>query len=331
MPYHVGTSAECPASKPHAVIKDDDGQVMGCHATKEVAQKQIAALYANEEANTMSKKTRDDFEHRYGSFGGREIRTFPFEVEDVRDAEGGRSPDFVVRGHASVTGKWSLDLGGFREQVHPKAFDQVLAGDPHVVHDWDHDTRYVFSSTRNKTLELRMDPVGLHFWSRVAPTSYAADLRVLLDRGDITQSSFAFTVAKDEWKVRKEGEDEVVERTILEVGELFDVTTTALGAYPQTDSQVVKERALDYARTTQRLPDSPPAETPADTAPDEVADDGTGAPPKDGAVSEANTAAQAKPAAREGAALFALKTAAKTRIAEAKALQEQLEKDLKWR
>jgi len=48
MPYHIGTSASCPASKPYAVIKDSDGKVMGCHATKEGAKAQLAALYANE-------------------------------------------------------------------------------------------------------------------------------------------------------------------------------------------------------------------------------------------------------------------------------------------
>lgn len=48
MPYHVGTSGSCPKSKPHAVIKDSDGEVMGCHSSKESAQQQIAAIHANE-------------------------------------------------------------------------------------------------------------------------------------------------------------------------------------------------------------------------------------------------------------------------------------------
>ncbi len=48
MPYHIGSSAKCPSSKPYAVIKDSDGTVMGCHATKADAQAQLAALYANE-------------------------------------------------------------------------------------------------------------------------------------------------------------------------------------------------------------------------------------------------------------------------------------------
>lgn len=330
MPWHVAKSSQCPADRPWAVVKDSDGEIEGCHASQQQANDQMAAMYASEEESAMKERTRADIEARYGEFGGREIRSFPFEVEDVRDAEGGRSKDFIVRGHAAVTGQWSLDLGGFREKVNPKAFDDVLAGDPHVVHDWDHDTRYVFSSTRNKTLELRKDPVGLHFWSRVAPTSYAADLRILLDRGDITQSSFAFTVAEDKWTVRTEGDQEIVEREILKVGDLFDVTTTAMGAYPQTDSQLVKERALSYARATERLPESLPAEKAAVTVPEEEADDGTEPPPdENGAGSEAIATAPVR-VARVPADIFALKRKAASRIAEAKKLREQLERDMRW-
>jgi len=48
MPWHIGTSDECPASKPHAVIKDADGSVAGCHPTRKKAEAQMAALYAND-------------------------------------------------------------------------------------------------------------------------------------------------------------------------------------------------------------------------------------------------------------------------------------------
>jgi HK97 family phage prohead protease len=99
----------------------------------------------------------------------------------------------------------------------------------------------VLARTKNKTLELREDPIGLHFWAKVADTSYARDLKVLMERGDVDQASFAFTVAPggDEWNVREEDGQEVVERTINKVGELFDVTVTAQGAYPQSDASVV--------------------------------------------------------------------------------------------
>jgi HK97 family phage major capsid protein len=52
MPWHIGSSDGCPSSKPYAVIKDSDGSVAGCHATKDAAKKQLAALYASEAAMT---------------------------------------------------------------------------------------------------------------------------------------------------------------------------------------------------------------------------------------------------------------------------------------
>lgn len=178
-------------------------------------------------------------------------RTFPFEVEEVRDSGSGGGI-YTVKGHAAVFNKWSLDLGGFRERVLPGAFDEVLSEDPHVLHLWDHDTSKALSSTRSKDypLELRTDPAGLRFYSKVAPTSYSQDLRTLLEGGVIDQSSFAFIPAKDEWRIKEdESGREVIERDILEVAELFDVTTCAMGAYPTTDSALAV-RSLASGRRT---------------------------------------------------------------------------------
>ncbi len=49
MPWHtVKGHSECTDAKPWAVVKDSDGSVEGCHATEDDANKQVAALYANE-------------------------------------------------------------------------------------------------------------------------------------------------------------------------------------------------------------------------------------------------------------------------------------------
>lgn len=46
MPHHPS----CPISKPYAVtLRSDSAKVMGCHSTKESAEKQIAAIHANED------------------------------------------------------------------------------------------------------------------------------------------------------------------------------------------------------------------------------------------------------------------------------------------
>lgn len=49
MPYHIAKEhSDCPASRGWAVVKDDDGKVMGCHPSRERAKRQLAALHANE-------------------------------------------------------------------------------------------------------------------------------------------------------------------------------------------------------------------------------------------------------------------------------------------
>lgn len=204
---------------------------------------------------TRERQPADDFERRYGTLGARERRQVPFSLSDLRDSGAGEG-QFTVVGHAAVFEQWSLDLGFFREKIARDAFDPVLSRNPDVWHLWDHDTRYVLSRTQNKTLELSIDPRGLRFWSRIAPTSYAADLRVLMERGDIDQASFAFTVKRDEWLIETDDEgNEEISRTILEVADLYDVTTTAMGAYPQTDSQVARTKILTHLHDTGRLPE----------------------------------------------------------------------------
>ena len=47
-PWHIENPATCPASKPWAVVKDADKTVVGCHETEADANRQMAALYANE-------------------------------------------------------------------------------------------------------------------------------------------------------------------------------------------------------------------------------------------------------------------------------------------
>jgi phage head maturation protease len=74
-------------------------------------------------------------------------------------------------------------------------------------------------------------------------TQDVRDLMVKMKRGDIDQMSFAFSMAggKQEW----DETGKVPLRTILEVGELYDVSVVTRGAYPTTEVGV---RSLDEAR-----------------------------------------------------------------------------------
>jgi uncharacterized protein len=184
------------------------------------------------------------FEKRYGQLGGVERRTVDLGVPELKETgEGGYS----VSGYASVFDSRSLDLGGFVEEIAPGAFDDVLSRSPDVHLLWDHDTSRVLARTKNNTLKLGSDGIGLPYWARVAPTSYAADLKVLLDRGDVNQASFAFTVGDQEWDTRDDHGAEIVVRTINRVADLYDVTITAQGAYPAATSEVARMFVRSYA------------------------------------------------------------------------------------
>jgi HK97 family phage prohead protease len=179
------------------------------------------------------------------------VLTARLEQVEVRESGAG-SGQMTLRGHAAVFNRLSHDLGGFRERIAPGAFTNVLDTNPDVHLVWDHDTSLTLARTRNNTLELREDPMGLHVWARLAPTTYASDLATLMDRGDIDQMSFKFMIGAETVEL-VDGEDPIF--TIEEVSSLFDVTVTAQGAYPQTDAQLVRqrlERALNHGRVERR-------------------------------------------------------------------------------
>lgn len=180
-----------------------------------------------------------------GKNGDREVRAFTgFEIRH----SGRPDEEFTLRGYPVVFGQRSHDLGGFTEIIDPRAFDEVLASEPTVHLLWDHNPRYVGASTDGGTLELRADPHGLFIDAQVGKYSWSKDLKTALDRKDIQQGSFAFTVADggDSWAVDEE--TDAVTRTINNISGLYDVTVTAQGAYPQTSMAAVRSLAAAMGR-----------------------------------------------------------------------------------
>lgn len=137
-------------------------------------------------------------------------------------------------GHAAVFDQWTT-IGWFDERIARGAFRKALGRSPDLRALWNHNDRLVLASTRNGTLTAREDPTGLQTQWTAADTTYARDLHTLVARGDVDQMSFWFTVERDLWE---DGEDGVLRRTILEIGELYDVSPVTFAAYPQTDLEL---------------------------------------------------------------------------------------------
>jgi len=136
----------------------------------------------------------------------------------------------TVEGYASVFNSMSEDLGGFREIILPGAFSEVLDNDVRAL--YNHDSNYLLARTASGTLELKEDEKGLYYRFEMPNTSYGNDMLELFKRGDLSQSSFGFTVEKDSWRM----EDGQHVRYIERVGSLFDVSPVVYPAYSQASS-----------------------------------------------------------------------------------------------
>ena len=168
-----------------------------------------------------------------------ERRYLNFEASKLEyRGEGDNKKPYVV-GHAAVFNSLSENLGGFRELIQANAFDDVLEDDVRAL--FNHDANLILARTKSGTLNLSVDDQGLRYEFDVPNTTAGRDLLVSLERGDVSQSSFGFTVAEDNWDEDKEGR---WVRNITKVKRLYDVSPVVYPAYPTAD---VAKRSLQEA------------------------------------------------------------------------------------
>jgi HK97 family phage prohead protease len=148
-------------------------------------------------------------------------------------------------GYAAKFDTLSRNLGGFVETIAPRFFNKS-AGDgwPDVMARYNHDDSYLLGTTAGRTLTLTVDDVGLDYTVDLPDTSYARDLAVLAERGDVSKSSFAFYTFEDDWSMTDQG---FPLRTLLS-GQLIDVAPVNMPAYVDTSSglrSLAEQRGID--------------------------------------------------------------------------------------
>ena len=163
---------------------------------------------------------------------------------EVREAD---SDDMVLEGYAAVFNS-ETDLGHFREVIKPGAFDDVMTNDVRAL--INHDPNLILGRTENGTLELSTDERGLKYRVKLGNQQYAKDFYESVKRGDISQSSFAFTIKDQSWN------EERTVRSVDKVRQLLDVSPVTYPAYAAATVQ---------ARDQQLELDDAIAEAVADT------------------------------------------------------------------
>jgi len=161
----------------------------------------------------------------------------------------------MVVGHASVYNSRS-EFMGFYEYIAPGAFTQELIDNSDVRALINHDANFILARSKNGkgTLSLNADEKGLAYSYELPETSYGKDLGINLKNGNISQSSFAFTISEggDEWSTDDNGNDI---RTINKIEKLFDISSVVYPAYSQAESDLeVAQRGLaEYKETLKKI------------------------------------------------------------------------------
>lgn len=151
---------------------------------------------------------------------------------EVRESDG---DEMTLEGYAAVFNS-ETDLGQFREVIRPGAFDDVMDNDVRAL--INHDPNLILGRTGNGTLELSTDERGLKYRVKLGNQQYARDFYESVKRGDISQSSFAFTIDEQSWN------EERTVRSVDKVRQLLDVSPVTYPAYAAATVQA-RDQQLD--------------------------------------------------------------------------------------
>jgi HK97 family phage prohead protease len=161
-----------------------------------------------------------------------ERRFTPGQVE-VRAADAEKR---TIGGYAAKFNRLSQNLGGFVEQIAPGAFNRARGNDwPDVQARYNHDDNMLLGTTTARTLRLSVDDTGLVY--EVDVPHARADVYELVQRGDVSKSSFAFRVIGDDGEEWGLTDQNFPRRTLLSV-DLHDVAPVNAPAYLDTTSAI---------------------------------------------------------------------------------------------
>jgi hypothetical protein len=226
VPYYI-SDQQSDCSGWATVKQEADGSytTVGCHDNKQDAIDQMVATSISESiepgGEVGQRTTVGDDRSKMKKI---ERRTYTVRNVVTRTEDDGK---MRLSGYAAVFNNASVPLP-FIEYIAPGAFRKTLSETPDVRLLINHEG-LPLARTKNGTLTLTEDEVGLRFDAELPDTSEARDLYTLIERGDVDQMSFAFRV------IRQKFNKDRSERTLTEVSLADgDVSVVTYPAYPTT-------------------------------------------------------------------------------------------------
>ena len=141
----------------------------------------------------------------------------------------------TVTGMAVVFNSESENIG-FIERIHPEAITDETIKRSDVLAKFNHDDNKVLARSKygKGSLKLSVDSRGVSYEFESPKTVLGDELLEYLNRGDISASSFAFTISKEEGAERWTKTNGIIYRDIYKIDKLYDVSPVFNPAYEAT-------------------------------------------------------------------------------------------------
>ena len=166
-------------------------------------------------------------------------------LADVRFEE--TEGKMILEGYAIVFEQETLigsEESGFKEVISRTALTDAFMKD--VPLKYNHmDSFLILARTKNKSLVLEVDNIGLKVRAELIDTHSNEDVYKMVRSGLLDKMSFAFTVKKQSW----DRSGDIPVRRIESIDRLYDVSVVDLPAYEGTS---IYSRSLDLVETELR-------------------------------------------------------------------------------
>lgn len=140
--------------------------------------------------------------------------------------------EMVLEGYAIVFNKETLigdEKRGFIEAIDKNALAQTQMKD--VPLKYNHQDNFlVIARTRNESLTLVVDELGLKVRAKLLDTASNQDIYKMVQNGLLDKMSFAFSVKEQTW----DRSGEIPKRIIKSIERLYDVSIVDTPAYEDT-------------------------------------------------------------------------------------------------
>ena len=166
-------------------------------------------------------------------------------LADVRFEE--NEGKMILEGYAIVFEQETLigdEERGFKEVISRTALTDTFMKD--VPLKYNHmDSFLILARTKNKSLVLSVDNIGLKVHAELIDTHSNEDVYKMVRSGLLDKMSFVFTVKKQSW----DRSGKIPVRRIESIDRLYDVSVVDLPAYEGTS---IYSRSLDLVETELR-------------------------------------------------------------------------------